>query len=105
MARGGKRPGSGRKKGAATKKTRAIADRAAAEGVTPLEVMLAAMRAHYQAERLDEAAKIAREAAPYIHPRLSAVSHKGDGPGGSIPISFVEVMTTDEAPRGDDQPA
>jgi hypothetical protein len=35
--RGGKRPGSGRKKGSATKKTREIADRAAAEGITPLE--------------------------------------------------------------------
>lgn len=77
MPRGGKRPGAGRKKGSATKRTRAVADRAAADGVTPLEVMLAAMRDHYKAKHLDEAAKIAAAAAPYMHPRLSAVQHGG----------------------------
>lgn len=47
MARGGKRNGSGRKVGAGTKLTRAIADRAIAEGHSPLEVMLDNMR-HFQ---------------------------------------------------------
>jgi hypothetical protein len=46
-ARGGKRPGSGRKKGSATKRTREIADRAAEEGITPLEFMLNVMRVEF----------------------------------------------------------
>jgi hypothetical protein len=44
MPRGGKRMGAGRKLGAATKRTREIADIAAATGKMPLEVMLDNMR-------------------------------------------------------------
>ncbi len=40
MPRGGYRPGSGRKPSGLTTKTREIAERAIAEGETPLEVML-----------------------------------------------------------------
>jgi hypothetical protein len=36
MNRGGKRAGAGRKPGSLTKKTREIAERAAADGITPL---------------------------------------------------------------------
>lgn len=43
--RGGARKNAGRKAGAATKRTREIADKAAEEGLTPLEVMLQTMRA------------------------------------------------------------
>ena len=94
--RGGARKNAGRKPGAATKKTREIADKAAAEGLTPLEVMLRTMHAlvgrfdaiHAQAETdearaavpLDlmvEAAAIAKDAAPYVHPRLQAIEHSG----------------------------
>lgn len=32
--------------------------------------MLRAMRAHYEAGRLDEAARVAERAAPYVHPRM-----------------------------------
>jgi hypothetical protein len=101
--RGGKRPGSGRKAGSATKKTREIADRAAAEGITPLEVMLKTMRALVErAEKLGrekpvpgekpavtplelmvEAASVAKDAAPYMHPRLAAIEHSGPN-GGPI---------------------
>ena len=42
--RGGPRKGAGRKPGAATKKTRLIAEEAMAEGITPLEFMLNVMR-------------------------------------------------------------
>ncbi|MET3409480.1 hypothetical protein [Methylobacterium sp. 1030] len=82
MAGGGRRPGAGRKPGSATTKTREIAERAIAEGITPLEVMLTAMRHHADASRWDEAAGVAKDCAPYIHPRLAAVEHKGpdDGP-------------------------
>lgn len=71
---GGRRPGAGRKGGGRNTRTREIADRLALEGVTPLEVMIEAMRAHYNAKRLNEAAAIAKDAAPYMHPRLATVN-------------------------------
>jgi hypothetical protein len=73
MGHGGKRSGAGRKKSAATQKTRAVADAAALSGETPLEIMLAAMRKHRDEGRLKEAVAVAVQAAPYCHPRLAAV--------------------------------
>lgn len=58
MARGGKREGSGRKNGAVTKRTREIADKAMADGISPLEVMLDNMR-HFQKVSLDAEAILA----------------------------------------------
>lgn len=107
--RGGARKGAGRKPGSATKKTREIADKAAAEGITPLEVMLDNMRfAHSESSSLlakllenpqvvpDDfnslkellrfrgmAQEAAKDAAPYIHPRLAAIEHSGKD-GGAI---------------------
>jgi hypothetical protein len=89
MPRGGRRPGAGRKPGAATKKSREIANVAAANGIMPLEVMLNAMRAQWlvaapdgvtvkDAEAALVAAKLAGDAAPYIHPRLSSIEQKVD---------------------------
>jgi len=81
MARGGKRAGAGRKPGSANARTREIADKAAAEGVTPLEYLLLLMRkpypenadhntlAQYDAMKLDAA----KAAAPYMHPRLANI--------------------------------
>lgn len=99
MARGGKRPGTGgsrpgagRKKGAATARTREIADRAASDGgVLPLEVMTEQVRRKYAAARKAEADGKAGEAednysaafdaavqtAPYHHAKLSAVTVGG----------------------------
>lgn len=77
MSHGGKRPNAGRKPGAASRKTRDIADRAVAGGITPLEVMLQAMMSHYNAGNLDEAALKAKDAAPYVHPKLSSQEIKG----------------------------
>lgn len=78
MPKGGRRPGAGRPPGAASRKTRAIADRAAAEGITPLEVMLEAMRGLYEAGNKVEAAQIAKDAAPYMHPRLQQIEQKSE---------------------------
>jgi hypothetical protein len=39
--------------------------------------MLNVMREHYNAGRLDRAAEIAKDAAPYCHSRLSTVAHEG----------------------------
>jgi hypothetical protein len=83
MNNGGKRAGAGRKEGAANIKTREIANKAALEGLTPLEYLLQVMRKEtpeadetliqLQAKRLDAA----KAAAPYIHPRLAAIEHSG----------------------------
>jgi hypothetical protein len=98
--RGGRRPGSGRPKGAATKKTREIADRAAAEGITPLEYMLNIMRRATTHE--DPKVEVAREtlafeaakaAAPYMHPRLAAVEHTGADGKDLIPSAPIINVT------------
>jgi len=100
MARGGARPNSGRKKNSPNKATIARQERIASSGVTPLDVMIADMRLHYDlyqealAEKdiatakaeLKEARDAAKDAAPYTHPRLAAVEHMGKG-GGPIEIS------------------
>lgn len=107
-SKGGARPGAGRKEGSLTKRTRAIAEAAVAQGITPLEVMISTMMALYKEagncsrdhhdhgdnskehddgegavimenriKLLSMAATIARHAAPYVHPRLSAIEHTG----------------------------
>lgn len=71
--RGGSRKGAGRKPGSATKKTREIANRAAETGLTPLEVMLEAMNSLRESGELEKAASVAKDAAPYIHAKLSSI--------------------------------
>lgn len=44
---------------------------------TPLEVLLGVMNHHWRARRYDKAAALARDAAPYLHPRLTRVAHQG----------------------------
>jgi hypothetical protein len=93
--RGGARKGAGRKPGSATRKTREIADKALAEGVSPLEFMLSVMRSEppeglesrellaAQAMRFEAA----KAAAPYVHPRLAAIEHTGaDGSALQPPV-------------------
>ncbi|MES2342296.1 MAG: hypothetical protein V4597_11505 [Pseudomonadota bacterium] len=98
---GGKRNGSGRKPSTAAQKTRAIADTEAAAGrITPLEVMLLAMRTHHEAGRTDKAAAIAKDAAPYMHARLSAIEHSGKV---GVALEVAEVIV--DAPVPADPPA
>jgi hypothetical protein len=81
VSRGGARPGAGRKKGSVTKATelrQEMLARAAAEGISPLEVMMQAMREAWAANDHEKAVEYAVSAAPYVHPRLSAVKHSGD---------------------------
>jgi hypothetical protein len=74
MARGGARPGSGRKPGATTKKTRALAVAAAETGLAPFEVLMFWMNKYHEAGDGPAAVDAATRAAPFIHPRLSAVA-------------------------------
>jgi hypothetical protein len=115
--------------GSLSKRTRAIAEQAASKGITPLEVMLKTMHdlleesnkclgydhgvtdpgnAHHDAELLENrvkllnmAATIAKHAAPYIHPRLSAIEHTGkDGaPLQSGVLVVPSTMSMDEWER------
>ena len=80
MPRGGSKPGErrgGRKKGTPNKKTAAMQAEIAASGETPLQYMLRILRDEsVEPSRRDA---MARSAAPYVHPQLSAVKHGGDG--------------------------
>jgi hypothetical protein len=60
-----------------TKRTREIAERAAEQGITPLEFLVNTMRDTRQefAARLDAA----KAAAPYMHPRLAQVDQHNTG--------------------------
>jgi hypothetical protein len=75
---GGARQGAGRKPGSLNAKTRAIAEKLMAENLTPLDIMVEAYTQLKKENNLIEAAKIAKDAAPYIHPRLANVELSGD---------------------------
>lgn len=74
--RGGSRPGAGRPAGAASRKTRDVANKAAESGMTPLDFLLLTMRD----EKLDFSVRLdaAKAASPYVHPRLATIQHQGD---------------------------
>ena len=128
---GGKRDGAGRPAGAITKRTREVAERALATGMTPLDVMLDNMR-HFQQVALDAEATLdgltadefseqvpedaspeeqfkfllaqvkktvglrqaaqdaARDAAPYIYPKLTAVDMRGKV-DGEMTVTFKTI--------------
>jgi hypothetical protein len=74
--RGGVRPGAGRPVGSKNQRSAEVARKAADAGMTPIEVMLTAMRELWEEgtpEARKEAARIAKDAAPYVHPRLASI--------------------------------
>ena len=96
MAKGGSRKGAGRPKGAITKRTREIAEKAILAGKTPIEILLEGMRFYYEAGNFDKACAFARDAAPYIHPRMASIA-VGGKPGS--PIETKDVTNTELARR------
>lgn len=82
---GGKRPGAGRPKGSVNKRTIAAREKIERTGITPLEFMLRQMRKPYprgatlaQKQAHDaQRQQAARDAAPYVHARLSSVQVSG----------------------------
>ena len=78
----------GRKKGTPNKTTAAMAAAVAASGKAPLEVMIENMR-HFDEAATNtseievsdglrmQAQECAKDAAPYIHPKLQAIEHSG----------------------------
>lgn len=98
---GGAQPGAGRPKGMQNKKTTELLERVAAEGIMPIDVFLNDMRYFYnlgenkmriaeqesdvkkQAKHVraalelkDIARDCARDAAPYLHPKLASLQGK-----------------------------
>jgi len=68
---GGKREGSGRRKGSPTEKTTKIArEFIQSEAMTPLEVMLRCMSNHVDRGEFELAFPYAVASAPYIHAKL-----------------------------------
>lgn len=101
MARGGARSGSGRKKTADTPEgrlRRELAMRVLKEGTTPLEVMLEAMREAYEEGGAAGAFLYAKECAPFIHPKLSAVDATIDGKLGTYAAKEIPVEERDAYP-------
>ena len=89
-SRGGRRRGAGRPVGSKNQRTVEIARAAAEDGITPIEVMLGAMRDLWELgtpKSKREAAEIAKDAAPYIHPRLASIDQtlREDRPFALIP--------------------
>lgn len=89
---GGPRTNAGRKKGAKTRKRRPPPPPPARP--TPVEVMEKAMWVHYDAGEWDQAAAIAKDCAPYRHPRLAAVTVRGDA---EHPVRLVEELVIVDA--------
>lgn len=124
MARGGARPGAGRKVGTTTKRTQEIAAKVIESGLAPLEIMT--MAAQHLVERaqkakdaaeksnlLVQAANVAKDAAPYVHPRM-APKAPDDGTGAGYivfkaggvlnNITHGNLPRTADAARGPDEP-
>lgn len=109
--RGGKRQGAGRKAGGASKRTREVADKAADEGITPLEYMLQIMRNDEVPKDAEPAQVIAlqamrfeaaKAAAPYMHPKLSAVEMNAKVTTRTLAEELAELNEAAEPdPEGD----
>jgi hypothetical protein len=71
MARGGARPGAGRKTGSPNKATQERQKEIAESGLTPVQFLTQV----YRNEGLDMTLRVnaAKSVAPYIHPSLSSV--------------------------------
>lgn len=100
MARGGRRPGAGRKKGTgkptkATELRREVALQALESGRTPLDVMLEAMREAYSKGGALMAMAYAKEVAPYVHPKLASIDAKVDGVIGQYAAQPIPVEERD----------
>jgi hypothetical protein len=76
--------------------------------MSPLQVMLHAMSLEAEANRWPNAAKIAKEAAPYVHPRLSSVTMNANFKRSIVDLSDEELVAfaaTSASDGGDDEEA
>lgn len=92
--RGGARAGAGRKPGkkntvASNKSRKIVLELVASGDMTPLEVMLAVMKAAVAKKNWVLAMSAAKDAAPYVHPRLANTTLKGDA-DAPVAVTFVD---------------
>lgn len=98
MPSGGRRNGAGRKPGTASQKTREVADRVA-QGLTPLEVIIEAMNYYHGKGDIERAAFFAKDAAPYVHPRLQSTTLQGKV---GVALEVVEeIVSVEDDPQDD----
>ena len=71
MSRGGARPGAGRKKGSTALRSRQIIQAELDKGASPIEFLISVFRD--PTVPLKERMQAAKDVAPYMHPKLSAV--------------------------------
>lgn len=97
---GGRRPGAGKPKGASTKRAEASMALAEAKGVDPVEMLLDLTKWAYEQfnetktrENADMVRDYAKEAAPYVRPKLSAVEASGPD-GGALVVEIVRFSDT-----------
>ena len=103
----GKKTG-GRQKGVPNKRTeanRAVMAQAISEGISPLDVMLGAMRDAWDSGDKAAAANFAKDAAPYLHPKLSSIEHKGDPDNPLETVTRIELTAPEGGDRKDRTPA
>lgn len=86
MPRGGRRPGAGRPKGARNKASARLQAEVASSGVTPLAYLLAILRD--ETETTERRMEAAVKAAPFVHPRMTAVDVNGTV-DGSLTVEIV----------------
>jgi hypothetical protein len=117
--RGGRRAGAGRKPNVPNRASAQREREAATSGATPRDVLLMSMRslwaladenknnkkifAHY----IRAAAAIAKNAAPYFHPRISTTEQAPSDPSVTRRIIIEGGLprgSTPERPEGDDYP-
>lgn len=99
MPRGGARENSGRKSRVAHAKDRAVqATNAIARKIklTPLEIITLAMMQAWDKGEVKEAVSYAKEAAPYLHPKLAAVEHSGNADAPLRTITEIRWATPSE---------
>src|SRR4051794_32397237 len=87
----GRRPGL-KDRQPRTTAARKVAAAAAQAGITPLEVMLSTMRELYDKGDHVAACAIARDAAPFCHPRLSSVQVDASVHRDAIDLSEAELL-------------
>ena len=90
MPRGGRREGAGRKPGSKLTKSQLIAAKVRDAGMSPLELQLTTMRELWRRAYLNgemdvglatQACQIAKDCAPFVHPRLASVEARIDAVG------------------------
>ncbi len=94
MPRGGARKGAGRPKGAVTKRTEEALAIAAKADKTPLEYMIEFMTDKNNSVK--DRLSAAQAAAPYVHPKLSAVAMDANV-SMSHEAALMELMREDGA--------